>query len=125
MANRFPLVVDSLNLNIKELPSGDNLDLTGSAVVNGAWQGNSIATAYTDAKIVSVSNTAPISAVTSSGAVTVSLLNSGVVAATYGNASFIPSLTVDAQGRITSASNVAVTAGLTAGKSIAFSIVFS
>ena len=124
MANRFPLVVDSLNLNIKELPSGDNLDLTGSAVVNGAWQGNSISTAYTDAKIVSVSNTAPISAVTSSGAVTISLLNSGVVAATYGNASFIPSLTVDAQGRVTSASNVAVTPGLTAGKSIALAIVF-
>lgn len=124
MANRFPLVVDSINLNIKELPLGDNLDLFGSAVVNGAWQGNSIATAYTDAKIVSVSNTAPISVVTSSGAVTVSLLNSGVVAATYGNASFIPSLTVDAQGRVTSASNVAVTPGLTAGKSIALAIVF-
>ena len=34
MANRFPLVVDSINLNIKELPLGDNLDLTGSGIVN-------------------------------------------------------------------------------------------
>ena len=34
MANRFPLVVDSSNLNIKELPSGDSLDLTGSPVIN-------------------------------------------------------------------------------------------
>lgn len=33
MANRFPLIVDSLNLNIKELPSGDNLDLTSSDIV--------------------------------------------------------------------------------------------
>jgi len=53
------------------------------------------------------------------------LQNTGVTATTYGNATNIPSITVDAQGRITSASNVAVTAGLTAGKSIAFSIVFS
>ena len=37
MADRFPLVVDSTNSNIKELPSGDNLDLTGSGLkVGGA-----------------------------------------------------------------------------------------
>ena len=35
MADRFPLVVDSTNSNIKELPSGDNLDLTGSGLVLG------------------------------------------------------------------------------------------
>lgn len=34
MANRFPLVVDAVNLNIKELPSGDNIDLTGSSIYN-------------------------------------------------------------------------------------------
>lgn len=34
MANRFPLIVDPANLNIKELPSGDNLDLTGSSITN-------------------------------------------------------------------------------------------
>ena len=33
MANRVPLVVDTSTLYIKELPSGDNLDLTGSGVV--------------------------------------------------------------------------------------------
>lgn len=53
------------------------------------------------------------------------LANTGVTATTYGGASSIPAITVDAQGRITSASNVAVTAGLTAGKSIALSIIFS
>ena len=53
------------------------------------------------------------------------LANTGVAATTYGGASSIPAITVDAQGRITSASNVAVTAGLTAGKSIALSIIFS
>ena len=53
------------------------------------------------------------------------LANTGVSATTYGGASSIPAITVDAQGRITSASNVAVVAGVSAGKSIAFSIVFS
>ena len=125
MANRFPLIVDNINLNIKELPSGDNLDLTGSAIVNGAWQGNTISTTYTDAKIASVSNTAPISVSTSGNTVSIGMLSSGVSAATYGNATNIPSFTVDTFGRITSASNVAVVAGLSAGKSIAFSIVFS
>jgi len=123
MANRFPLVVDSTNLNIKELPSGDNLDLTGSAVVNGSWQGNSIATTYTDAKIVSVSNTAPISATTTAGAVTVGLLSSGVAASTYGSTGIIPVITVDTYGRITSASN-ATPSFATTGKAIAMALVF-
>ena len=34
MANRFPLIVDSSALQIKEIPSGDNLDLTGNSIVN-------------------------------------------------------------------------------------------
>jgi len=33
MANRVPLIVDTSSLYIKELPVGDNLDLTGSGVV--------------------------------------------------------------------------------------------
>lgn len=36
MANRFPLVVDASSLNIKEIPSGDNLDLQFSGIVNSA-----------------------------------------------------------------------------------------
>ena len=34
MANRFPLIVDSSALQIKEIPSGDSLDLTGNSIVN-------------------------------------------------------------------------------------------
>jgi hypothetical protein len=35
MANRFPLILDTLDGNkIKELPSGDNLNLEGSSIVN-------------------------------------------------------------------------------------------
>ena len=33
MANRVPLIVDTSSLYIKELPVGDNLDLTGSSIV--------------------------------------------------------------------------------------------
>lgn len=36
MADRFPLIVDAGNSNLRELPSGDNLDLTGSSIVNAA-----------------------------------------------------------------------------------------
>ena len=34
MANRVPLIVDTTTLNIKELPSGDNLDLSNSGIHN-------------------------------------------------------------------------------------------
>jgi hypothetical protein len=34
MTDRLPLVVDSQNLNIKELPVGDNLDLGQSGLIN-------------------------------------------------------------------------------------------
>ena len=41
MANRFPLVVDATNKNIEELPSGDNLDLSGSSIINSNLVENS------------------------------------------------------------------------------------
>jgi hypothetical protein len=73
----------------------------------------------TSGQIASVANTQITGTLTAA-----QIENTGVTAATYGNASFIPSLTVDAQGRITAASNVAVTPGVTTGKSIAMAIVF-
>ena len=33
MANRVPLIVDTTNLHLKELPLGDALDLTGCGIV--------------------------------------------------------------------------------------------
>ena len=45
------------------------------------------------------------------GNVTLNLANTAVTAGTYGNATFVSQITVDAQGRITSASNVAIAAG--------------
>ena len=46
-----------------------------------------------------------------SGAVTLSLDTSGVTAGTYGNATSMPQFTVDAYGRITGVSNIAISAG--------------
>jgi hypothetical protein len=42
---------------------------------------------------------------------TISLANTAVSAGVYGNATYVSQITVDAQGRITSASNVAINAG--------------
>ena len=39
MANRVPLIVDTSTLFIKELPEGDNLDLSGSGIVGLAGVG--------------------------------------------------------------------------------------
>jgi len=47
--------------------------------------------------------------ITTSG--TVSLANTAVTAGTYGNATTVPQITIDAQGRITSASNVSISSG--------------
>ena len=74
----------------------------------------------TSNQIASVANTQITGTITAA-----QLANTGVAATTYGGASSIPAITVDAQGRVTSASNVAVVAGVSAGRSIAFSIVFS
>jgi hypothetical protein len=45
------------------------------------------------------------------GNVTLTLANTAVTAATYGNSTYVSQITVDAQGRITSASNVAIATG--------------
>jgi hypothetical protein len=84
-------------------------------VQSGSWNGSNISTTYTDAKIVSVSNTAPITASTSAGAVTIGMANSGVTATTYGSGSTIPVFTVDQYGRITSVTDTAVAASATGG----------
>lgn len=50
MADRFPLIVDSSNFRIKELPAGDNLDLTDSKLVNTGnieMAANTVASVYT------------------------------------------------------------------------------
>jgi len=71
---------------------------------SAALAANTVATA---AKIrANVSNSAPITYDATNGIF--GLASSGVTATSYGNTSYVASFTVDATGRITSASNVAV-----------------
>lgn len=108
------------NVSVQGLSTSGNIAAANIVITNasrlgtitsGTWNGSSISTTFTDAKIVSVSNTNPITATTSSGVVTIGMANSGVTAATYGGASSVPVIVVDQQGRITSASNVTVASG--------------
>jgi hypothetical protein len=55
--------------------------------------------------------------ITSTG--TIELANTTVAAGTYGSGSFVPQIVIDAQGRITSASNVAVTGASTVVTNVA------
>ena len=93
--------------------------ITSASNVTAQVANSNITGLITSAQIASVANTQITGTLTAA-----QLQNTGVTAATYGNASFIPSLTVDAQGRITTASNVALTPGVTTGKTIAMAIVF-
>ena len=72
----------------------------------------------TSGQIATISNTQVTGVITAS-----QLASTGVTANTYGGATAIPAITVDAQGRITSASNVAATFATT-GKAIAMAMVF-
>jgi len=105
---------------------GSYTSITGVGTITaGTWQGSSISTTYTNAKLTSVAATSPIATSGATGAITLSHVNSGVAAATYGNASIIPVITVNATGHVTSVSNVAIeSSGITTGKAIAMALVF-
>lgn len=95
---------------------------TGSVIVVGAGTTSNVVEGtnlyFTNARVYAnvvaagfydtVSNTAPIGASESGTTLSLSHLNSGVAAATYGNATLIPQYVVNATGHITSASNVTV-----------------
>jgi hypothetical protein len=91
---------------------GSYTNITGvGTIAAGTWQGSSISTTYTDAKITSITASTPITANAATGAVALSHANSGVVAGTYGNAKIIPVVTVNATGHVTGVSNVSIEAG--------------
>lgn len=89
MANRVPLVVDTSTLYIKELPTGDNLDLTGSGIVGltgiggttGNFSGIVTASAYYVDTTQVISNGRQLQNITAAnitGITTATLLNVGV-----------------------------------------------
>jgi hypothetical protein len=69
-------------------------------------------------------NSGQLTANSATGNVLIGLANTGVTATTYGNTTSIPSITVDSFGRITAASNTAITAGVSQGKTTAISMTF-
>ena len=100
---RSGLVVSSGGANIT---GGITGDLTGDVTGNA-----DTATTLATSRTLSISSDATGSASFNGGAnadIAVTLANSGVTAGTYGSSSAIPAITVDAKGRITSASTSAI-----------------
>jgi hypothetical protein len=116
-------ILDTGNVEITGNVSVGSFSRLGT-ITSGTWNGSSISTAFTDAKIVSVSNTAPITATTTAGAVTVGMANSGVTVNTYGSGSLIPVFTVDQFGRITGVTDTLITASATGGFTASTTTVF-
>jgi hypothetical protein len=58
--------------------------------------------------VTNVSGTAPVTVTNNTTTPVISLANSGVAAATYGNTNVIPQLAVDAFGRVTAATNITI-----------------
>lgn len=85
------------------------LSITTTIQPNSVALGTDTTGNYTDRIVggtgISVSGTAD-----EGNVITASLTNTGVSASTYGNATIVPVITIDAQGRITSASNVTISA---------------
>ena len=77
MANRFPLIVDSSGVAaLKELPSGDNLDLTGSGISGGDY--TNLQPEQTTASVSSTHNIdmdKPLHIITMTGSTTFSFTN--------------------------------------------------
>lgn len=99
------LVVDSITANTF---TGVSSDLNISANT-----GTDVVSLVTETLRIVGTNGISTSIVSSSNTVNVNLDTSGVTAGTYGSSSQVPQIVIDAQGRITSSSNVSV-AGVSA-----------
>jgi hypothetical protein len=102
----FPLNISSgTGVNIQE---GTNISITQNAnvlTINSSSSGSGTVTS------VATGTGLTGGPVTTTG--TISLANTAVTPGSYGTASTVPQITVDAQGRITAASNVAIPASVT------------
>ena len=97
----------SANINLPGVNAAGNQDTSGNAAT---------ATALETARTLAISGDASGSASfdgSANATISATLANSGVTAATYGSTTAVPVLTVDAKGRITSATTAAVGTALT------------
>jgi len=103
------------------ITTANTTELTNLYFTNARAYANIVAAGFYD----TVSNTAPIGASESGTTLTLTHLNSGVTAATYGNATLIPVITVNDTGHITSVSNVSVASSGSGGGSGLFNTSIS
>jgi hypothetical protein len=89
-----------------QLRFNTQLDVFEGQNSSGAWQTIALGSGVTSVGTGTGLTGGPI---TSTG--TISIANTGVSAATYGSSTTVPVIAVNAQGQITSASNVTITAG--------------
>lgn len=90
--------------SITGLTTANVTELTNLYFTNARSYANVVAAGFYD----TVANTAPIGATESGTTLTLTHLNSGASAGTYGNNTIVPVITVNASGHITSVSNVAI-----------------
>jgi len=105
MTNRVPLTLDTSTNTIEELPSGDNLDLSGSNIssVGNIVAGNSITANYFVGNLYGQANTA-VSATTAGTVTTAAQPNITSVGS-------LSSLTVTGQSNLDDIANVKITGG--------------
>ena len=95
----------ALKANVVDLTTANVTELTNLYYTNARVYANVVAAGFYD----TVSNTAPIGASEAGTTLTLTHLDSGVNASTYGGSDKIPVLVVNSSGHITSASNVTTT----------------
>ena len=95
--------------------SGNAANVTGTvAITNGGTGATTAAAARSNlgaGTVTSVSSGTGLSGGPITGSGTLSIANTGVTAATYGDATHVPQIAINSQGQITSASSVAITSG--------------
>jgi len=96
ISNAYPVYYDATTGVVSFVPATANGQTLIGNTVSGTFDVNTIA------------QTAPVIVVNGKGTVTLSHASSGVVATVYGNASIVPSVTVDAFGHITGAVNTTI-----------------
>jgi hypothetical protein len=99
-------VTGSASATLTDVTS-NTITISTTIAANSVALGTDTTGNYTD-RVVAGTGISATGTADEGNVITVGLTNTGVVANTYGNATIIPVITVDAQGRITSASNVAI-----------------